>query len=161
MVTYGVCTFLVCCINLFKLVRFCCFAFSSLIVFYVASDYRLGYGRATVNYSPTWITFSGKLLRKSTAPHIRYSRNYLLQCNNSRWGEWTKGDIPAEIVRQNNLSEGLQRRKRYRGRKGCVQQRLRRNKTKIRLPTILLSNVQSRKGKIDTHGIYMNTARPV
>lgn len=41
-VPYSVC-------SLFKLVRFGCFAFSSLIVFYVASHYRFGYGSVTGN----------------------------------------------------------------------------------------------------------------
>ena len=78
-----------------------------------------------------YLKLHSKLLRKLAQPHIRYSRNYILQCNNSHWGEWIKGDITAEMVRQNIPGEGLLRRKRERR----YGQRLRRNKTKIPLLT--------------------------
>lgn len=133
----SICLFLVHCLNLFKLVCFCCFAFSSLIVFYVKSDYRLGYGRATwsahsglfsyLDYF-CWYLKQHATFWESRRHHTSATAETLLQCNNSYWGERIKGEIPAEIVRQNNLGEGLLKRKRKRGRKGEMQQRLRRNK---------------------------------
>ena len=78
--------------------------------------------------------------------HVRYNRGFLLQLS-AYAGDWnhTDANIPMEITRTLNDKE----HKRKRGKRGGVRQRLWNRKTKVPLPTIILSNVQSIKRKAD------------
>lgn len=77
--------------------------------------------------------------------HVRYNRDFLLELSvyESYWNH-NDVNIPTEIKRTVNKEY-----KRKRGKRGGVRQRLKKRKTKVPLPTIILSNVQSLKRKAD------------